>query len=209
VSAKDNGRELVVVQEGAGNRERPPKRLTVWVIGSSDDITDAEARFVDRLVPNFVGHLAQIGVRLVLGESGLLLDIARAYRAALAGLHHFVPHPIVIVGNMRRYPSRLVFSETIGQVPDLAIIIGGRVQRRRVADEYQRAKEAGIPIISLGFTGGAAATLPSTVPNPLDHYVGKPITSLDVGDIAAKLGQFISEAALANVDNERARGPLT
>lgn len=93
-----------------------------------------------------------------------LSDVASA-SAMQSDLHFSAPNPLVLLGSFRGQPGvRAVFFETLGRIPDVALIIGGSPDGRTKA-EVERAAESGIAILPVIFTGGAAANSKSTT-NP-------------------------------------------
>jgi len=104
----------------------------------------------------------------VLAESGGD-DWRKAIATEQAQLSGPAPNPVVILGSLRQRGIREVFDEAIGRRPDLAILIGGRPAELagRASEEQQLAKDAGIPLLPLKFTGGAAAHAEDTLAEPL------------------------------------------
>ena len=99
------------------------------------------------------------------GQTTLLNSQGDEWRKAIASAHiedrRTVPSPVVILGMLRTPDIRTLFNDTLGRIPDIAIVIGGKPKAAggRVILEYQHAVNAGIPVLPLAFTGGAAAEL--------------------------------------------------
>lgn len=166
---------------------------TVWIIGSTTELSEEAVHFVEKLAGELGSHLIASRARLVVGDSSILRQFAVAYRAGMPTSGEFVPNPVVVEGNLRKVPADVLFSGVIGSVPDLAIVIGGNTSRGRVREEYQNSVASGIPVISLGMLGGAAAGLPPTLAKNggLDRFSNLPIEALDVGDVAAAIAKAL------------------
>ncbi len=164
----------------APHRDESP--ITVWIIGSTTDLADEHRlrayKTADALADAFVARR----FRVVMGRNQLLnyvadrvavdtiepstsvaLDMSDllALKSARAGGR--CPNPLILLGSLRAGKNaREVFMDSIGQVPDICIVIGGRPGGRAV-EEARLAVDAGIPVLPLPFTGGAAAELDTSV----------------------------------------------
>ena len=98
-----------------------------------------------------------------MGQSNMSEEFARHYRDASFAASTPPPPPIILSGSLRRGNARQLFVDAIGRVPDIALVIGGNRSRTRVLEEAESAKTAGIPVLALPSTGGAAATVGSTL----------------------------------------------
>lgn len=168
---------------------------TVWFLGSSTEMDIDTSAFVDKLIPELANRLVVVGARAVVGDSEMLRKIAVAFRASIAGAAKFVPNPVVIEGSLRDFPADQIFSETIGRVPDVAIIIGGSASRGRVAAEYENAVRSKIPVLSIGCLGGAARDFRSTIPAALalEPFANRGIKLIDPGQLARTISQIVSD----------------
>lgn len=166
----------------------------VWVVGSNRDLGDKQALLNKR----FVGFLAQVFMhrrfRVVFGRSGLLDDLGDAVnkeidREQVYGIDRGTlgefgnasamhknsaeppPNPVVLLGSfLSNRGLREVFVESIGHLPDTVVVIGGS-PTGRTHEEVKHAQEAGIPVLPLRFTGGAAATAATSVDTSLTESV--------------------------------------
>ena len=172
----------------------PDEPPFVWVIGSSAGLSPETARLthkaMDILAPEFVEN----GFRIAIGRSRLLcyladrvsadaiqadqteghrapfferlsLEVVRTRRSA------GVPNPVVILGRLG-WPRgvRDTFVDSVGRVPDVALVIGG-APGGSAMDEARLASAAGIPVLSLSFTGGAAAAIESSFDPSLEASI--------------------------------------
>ncbi len=90
------------------------------------------------------------------------------------------PNPLVMLGSLRKRGVREAFNDSIGLIPDIAILIGGRPLDKpgRASVEQKLANEAGIPLLPLRFTGGAAGSTECTLDRSLSEDV-KNIENID------------------------------
>ena len=139
-------------------------RLTVWVIGSYTNLAEKDRIHAEKLVSILAKGFANIGIRVVMGQSNMLSDFAQHYRDAAFASLNSLPPPIILPGTLRRGEMREVFVDAIGRVPDIALVIGGNPGRTRVLEESESANAAGIPVLAMSSTGGAAAGVNSTLP---------------------------------------------
>ncbi|MEX3846027.1 hypothetical protein [Paraburkholderia sp. BR10882] len=65
-------------------------------------------------------------------------------------------NPVILVGSLRKPDIRQRFEESLGRIPDLAIVVGGR-SGGRTHEECAAAIAANIPLLPIAFTGGVAA----------------------------------------------------
>jgi transcriptional regulator with XRE-family HTH domain len=157
----------------------------VWFMGSYSAQTREQRNTTSQLLPRLANGLIRLGIRLVCGESAMLVDLAREYRAALPRDSPF-PCAVVLFGRLRGTDLKQLFMVTMGSVPVVAVLLGGSVQKGRVREEFECAGVAGIPVIAIPATGGAASTVTSTA--KLDARLRAAISRveprLDRGDLA-------------------------
>lgn len=139
-------------------------RLTVWIIGSYTNLTEKERLHAEKLVSILAKGFANIGIRVVMGQSNMGAEFAHQYRDAAFASLNAPPPPIILPGTLRRGDTREFFLDAIGRVPDIALVIGGNRERTRVLEEAEAAKTAGIAVLALPSTGGAAAQVGITLP---------------------------------------------
>ena len=143
----------------------------------------------EKLVSILAKGFADMGMRVVMGQSNMLEEFALAYRDASFASLTPPPPPIILSGSLRRGNVRHVFVDAIGRVPDIALVIGGNRNRSRVFEEAESATAAGIPVLALSSTGGTAAGVGSTLAIDSDQL--KIITDLSrplgSGDLAVRV----------------------
>lgn len=181
----------VIRRRGRESVDEPslPDRTTVWVLGSYSDLTVHQEKITRSLVEILGDGLVSRGIRLISGESGMLIDLAKSYRKAAIASTDPMPSSIMLYGKLRQRAGQKLFADTIGFTPDLAIVIGGGVARGRVNEEVELAMNAGIPILPVPATGGAAAQIQLTANRVDDLFglLGAPPEAVDVGDLAGVL----------------------
>jgi len=175
--------------EGTAALDRSTPPCAVWVLGSYTDLDPSELAFTKKLLPLFGAGLAQMRIKLVSGRSDMLGDLAKQYLAVSLSARPPGPAPVEIRGKLRQRDLVELFMETIGHVPVLAVVIGGGVSSGRVAEECTAAGDAGIPILPVPATGGAAAEirLTAVVDPRLYAQLTKPTTDRDASDTANSL----------------------
>lgn len=160
---------------------RAPDNPMIWIIGSHDSLSPREQ--AEAL--NVVRSLARVSFanrfRIVCGVSRLLEYLADSHEA-LAGLGALpvntpgdpwrkaigtahveaklpAHNPVILVGSLRTPDIRQRFKDTLGCIPDLVVVVGGRPKASggRTHEECSAALTAGIPLLPVSFTGGAAA----------------------------------------------------
>jgi len=167
----------------------PTPRTTIWVLGSYSELETLEVSLVRKVIATLGSSLAARGVRLVSGQSDMLNELAAHYRHFAMTMNPRGPLPIILDGRLRRTDLRVLFCDTIGGIPDLAIVVGGGVSRGRVAEECDAAEKAGIPILPVAATGGAAAQVRLTAHNAIDllENMGRTASETDATDLVAAL----------------------
>ncbi|WP_234683503.1 nucleotide-binding protein [Bradyrhizobium monzae] len=171
-------------------------RRTVWFLGSATELDDESVAFLKKFIPELCSRLVSVGCRIVVGDSPMLRQIAVAFRAAMAATEHFIPNPVVMEGSLRNVSADKLFLETIGQIPNLAIAIGGSRARGRVRKEYENAVRANIPILSIKCVGGAASDLDSTVDGAREiDSLGTNLKVIDSGELSRKVAMIVSQLA--------------
>lgn len=187
---------------------RPSDMPLIWLIGSHDGLSIADQHQALQVCRTVARLCFENRFRIVCGTSRMLeflVDSHEAvvepdlpapetpgdlWRKTLSSAHadekRPVPNPIVILGTLRTPNIRTVFDDALGRIPDLAIIIGGRsgVTKGRTHDEYYRAVAAGIPVLPIAFTGGAAAELAPNIKQDLLNIAEK------LGATRGKLDDF-------------------
>lgn len=186
---------LAHAQRGTYALKDPSRiRKTVWFLGSATELDDESVAFLNKFIPELSSRLVSLGCRIVVGDSPLLRQIAVAFRAAMAGVDHFIPNPVVMEGSLRTVPAEKLFLETIGQIPNIAIVVGGSKARGRVREEYENAVRANIPILSIKCLGGAASELDSTVEGAHElDAVGLNLRSTDSGELSRRVASIVSQ----------------
>lgn len=173
----------------------PPKRITVWLFGSYSGISPEERKLTKRIISIISLGLVKLGVRVVMGESEMLRDFANKYRDDLIASNAPGPNPIILPGKLRQRNLKYLFLDAIGTVPDIAILLGGGVERGRVKEEYNYAIKAGIPVLAIPATGGVAKQFESTVDKASEFYsvLKKTGKSVDVGDLSNAILDVVSK----------------
>jgi hypothetical protein len=172
-------------------------RKTIWFLGSATELSGDAKAFLSKFIPELCSRLVGLNCRMVVGDSPLLREVAVAFRAAMGATEQFIPNPVVVEGNLRSVPADKLFLETIGQIPDMAIILGGSKSRGRVQQEYENAVRAKIPVLAVRCIGGAGAELKSTVEGAeeLDALAGKELKFIDSGELNRKISAIVSKLA--------------
>jgi len=141
------------------------------------------------LLPLIAKGFVDIGVRVVSGESDMLIDFAHHYRDAALVAKARVPNAITLFGRLRQRDARNLFRDAIGVVPTVAVVIGGGIARGRVKEEYDMACRANIPVIPVPASGGAASVLKPTARKADDllPLLAPTRKAVDVGDVGTAL----------------------
>jgi TIR domain len=164
--------------------------ICVWIMGSDHELADEKIqlsyRVVDSLARAMIGHR----IRIVMNQNRLLSytgdkivaeEIAEedqfikkfAMESARANQQARSPNPIIVLGSLRsRHGVRSLFKDAIGRIPNCAIVIGG-VPKGRVTEEMDLANAAGIPVLPIQFTGGAAADMAPTFDPALESQINE------------------------------------
>lgn len=162
----------------------PVTEPMLWIIGSHDTQSPARERTECLAVAKTIARLACTHrFRLVLGASRLLDYLADTHEAIVEdearllsapgeplrktlGAAHAearppAHHPVVLLGSLRTPDIRRRFDDALGRVPHMAVVIGGRSRNLggRTHEECEAALGAGIPLLPISFTGGAAAEI--------------------------------------------------
>lgn len=168
--------------------ESTKKRTTLWVLGSYSDLQDSEKEVAQKIVSILPPKLVELGIRVVMGDSEMLLEFAENYRNAQVTKND-VPNAIILLGKIRQRDLRDLFRDTIYYVPDLALLIGGRTRRGRVEEEYDYARKAGIPVLPIPSTGGVAQQVQPTASEAIHLFDAPNRTGddVDVGDLIDKI----------------------
>ena len=168
-------------------------KTTVWLIGSYTDQTEQQRKLTEAMLPILANGLVRLGVRVVMGESTMLQELAHACRDAMMASEKSLPLPIMLFGKLRQTDVREVFATSINVVPDLAIVIGGGVARGRIQEECVAATAARIPILTIAATGAAASQLESTADLVTEDAASviKNVGSSDAGDLAKAVIQAV------------------
>jgi GTPase SAR1 family protein len=207
---QEQGKAIPVAPRPAGRGtpvlDEPSPLRAVWVLGSYSGLSPGELAFTRKLLPLFGAGLAQMRVKLVSGKSDLLGDLAKHYLAVSLSARPPGPAPVEIRGKLRQRDLTELFMEAIGHVPDLAIVIGGAASGR-VAEECSAATDAGIPILPVTTTGGAAAEtqLTAKVKPSLFAQLAKSPEDSDAGDVASSLLMIVQEYTLNRTGSQARR----
>lgn len=171
--------------------DEPPLQLrtTVWALGSYSELSTRERTIAEKLIQIFAQGLVNLGVRLVSGESDLLVELAGHYRKAAIASQKPVPSAIMLFGKLRQRDPKKLFMDAIGLIPDLAVVIGGSTSRNRVEQECQMAAAAGIPLLPVPAAGGAAINITPTADKASDIY--GLLKGTDIGDVSKGLLQAV------------------
>lgn len=176
--------------------------ILVWLIGSVTDATDEFRERAFKTADALTASLTSRNFRVVLGRTELLNYVGDciAYKSiapsqaetgelpqllAMKAARRPAPalNPVIILGSLRTAPGiRRMFVDCIGRVPDVAVMIGGTTNGR-AAQEGKLAIQAGIPLLPLQFTGGAAADANTTFHDSLIPEVSELQTSKRGSDI--------------------------
>jgi DNA-binding XRE family transcriptional regulator len=172
------------------------QRSMVWFLGSYTDQTEVQRRRTTALINRLGSQLVRLDVRVVMGKSAMLQDLADAYLKAMPG-DTFVPCAVMLYGRLRQWDVRDIFRTAIGAAPDLGVVLGGDVSKGRVKQEYDAAVDAGIPMIPVKSTGGQAADLRLTASrlNEAEAAYVQKTHGVDVGRLADTLIQSIRRYA--------------
>jgi len=177
---------------------RPGERPTLWVLGSYRGLKDPELTITRNLIITLGSSLAASRVRLVSGRSDMLQDLSGYYRNVQLSIKPRGTPPVMIEGKLRQTDLRELFQQTIGRIPDLAIVIGGSVGHR-VAEECDYAEKAGIPVLPVPLTGGSAVPARLTADKAKDLYkrLAKSDGIVDTNDLVAALLEAVERYAHA------------
>ncbi|MFW6046609.1 MAG: toll/interleukin-1 receptor domain-containing protein [Candidatus Woesearchaeota archaeon] len=156
---------------------------TIWVIGSHRVENMYEREKVVEVAEVISSAFSEEGFQIVMGSSSILNYIGCktsdimfqldnednrmtskiAKSSAIANLNKPSPNPVMLLGSLLSPQGvKHIFYDSIGKIPDMAILIGGHL-KGRVMQEYEKAIEADIPVLSIKFTGGIAGNINSTV----------------------------------------------
>jgi class 3 adenylate cyclase len=173
------------------------QRPTVWVIGSYNELEAQQVILVRKMVATLGSGLAARGVRLVSGKSDMLDELAANCRNVAMSMNPRGPLPIMLDGKLRQTDLKILFQDTIGRIPNLAIVVGGGVSRRRAAEECVAAEEAGIPVLPVPATGGTAAQVKLTALKANDLYkvLTKGADAVDTNDLVAAVLKAVERYA--------------
>jgi len=169
------------------------KRKTLWILGSYTGLSEKEKKIAENIVNTLPSMLISAGIRVVVGDSTMLREFIYNCRDAHNQTKDMVPNPIMIFGRLRKRDLRALFEDTINNVPDLALLIGGNVERGRVKEEYECSVEAGIPIICIPATGGVAKQV-KTVAEKARHLfniLNETGKDVDAGDLITAIWEAI------------------
>lgn len=151
----------------------------IWLIGSYRNLKNKEelSLFVRTLSKIF----SQNDIRTVMGTSDLLDDFSmEMFRDVHKTKEISTQHtPVVIFGVVSNEKGiNTTFHECIGQIPDMAILLGGYYDEKNnvlgnTLNEYNKAIEADIPLLALSFSGGIASKCQSTFSSLLNEEIEK------------------------------------
>lgn len=174
----------------------PPRRQrvgVVWVLGSHGSLPDEQRTRTQRLLAPLAAGLVNQGLRVVMGESDMLRDLAARCREASLALPSSDRVTTMLFGNLRQPDIKNYFAHAIGAEPDIAILLGGNTARGRTREEYELAVTNGIPVLAVPATGGVAALSQSTV--DLTDAERRALDALDFGDLSRAIVAVVSRYA--------------
>ena len=155
----------------------------IWIIGSHRVENMYEREKVIEVAEVISSAFAEEGFKIVMGSSSILDFIGSrnselmtmldnednrmtskiAKSSAIANLNNPSSNPVMLFGSLSSQQGvKHIFYDAIGKIPDMAILIGGHINGR-VMQEYEKALEANIPVLSIKFTGGVAGKVNSTI----------------------------------------------
>ena len=161
--------------------QRVNPRPMVWLLGSHRYLDPALQQRALQVCRTLARVCLENQIQIVFGTSRMLEYLGDVYvdygedpqklaeakgeplRKTMAEEHALLSipglNPIVLLGSLRTRGIRETFDDAIGRIPDIAILVGGRIPENssRASQESQLAIDAGIPFLPLQFTGGAAA----------------------------------------------------
>ncbi|MDF0676152.1 MAG: toll/interleukin-1 receptor domain-containing protein [Nitrospira sp.] len=159
-------------------------RPCVWLIGTNSGLENKQAAFNRRFMALLAHAMTGARLQCVFGRSELLDDFAGSLlaeqaqelstdadiveSAAEAAATYrddgsIRPNPVIVLGSLRTFRGpRALFLESIGRVPDVTVLVGGK-QDGRARQEAEFAQRAGIPLLPVAFTGGYAQSAACTL----------------------------------------------
>lgn len=208
------------IEQAVGKTPKVPRRANeqpvVWLMGSHSELKSKREQETALQVAQVIAKVCVANhIQIVSGTSRLLEYLADEYenyreyfmkhpdqlaevkgepfRKAIASEQALnpssAPNPIILLGSLRHKGARATFDDAIGRFPDIAILIGGRPTGRSTEEE-RLAQQAGIPLLPLRFTGGAAASARNTLSSKLDLKVAELQSSFGRID---RIGRLIVE----------------
>ena len=183
---------------------RRKRACLVWVVGSYGSLNDQQRHTAERLLSPLAAGLMSQGFRVVMGESEMLLELARKCRdASLTGSTESATTMLFV--SLRRNDIDAFFKRAVGAQPDIALVVGGNTDRGRTREELSLAVGKGIPILSVPATGGVAAETASTV-----TLSGAEQTVLqkawDVGDLSKTILSVVARIASQGIGRKPRSG---
>jgi hypothetical protein len=172
---------------------RPGRRTMIWFLGSYHGISDTEKKIADSIIRSLPSKLIGAGIRVVVGDSTMLMEFIHNCRDIHNQSDIAVPNPVMIFGRLRKRDLRDLFKDAVDCIPDLAILIGGDIEKGRVKEEYDGAVKAEIPIICIASTGGVAKQVKSVADRarPLLGILNQTGDNIDVGDLITAIWEAI------------------
>ena len=172
---------------------RPGKRTTIWMLGSYKGLSDIEKEIAERIISSLPAKLIGAGIRVVVGDSIMLEEFIRNCRDIHNQSDTAVPNPVMIFGRLRKRDLRDLFEDAINCIPDLAILLGGDIEKGRVKEEYDGAVKAEIPIICIASTGGVAKQVKSVAGRASDFFdiLNQTGDNIDTGDLISAIWEVI------------------
>jgi len=197
--------------------EEPP---TVWIIGSHDSLEDRLKAKALHTVTAVAREFVRRQFRIVMGGSRLLeymgdcltsnlekdskllaeassepLRKGMAQASAEENLRYPSPNPVVLLGSLRsKQGIRRIFLDSIGRVPDVALIFGGTPKIGRTLEEVKMAKDAKIPALPIKALGGAGAEITHSFDAQFESEIQQ-LAAYEghVGEIGAKIADLVEE----------------
>lgn len=144
----------------------PPPRTAggmLWALGSYRGLSEVQRKLTRALLAPLAAGLIGHGLRVVMGESDMLEELARRCRDASLASASAHPATTMLFGSLRRPDIRDHFRSAVGAEPGLALLLGGNTDRGRSREEYEIAVASNVPVLAVPATGGVAAEVQSSV----------------------------------------------
>jgi hypothetical protein len=198
--------------------------ICVWLIGSVNRVAPKYRKRAFKAADALADEFIHRGYQVLSGRSLLLdyiadrvasnaIDLSERALSEVTSLLAVksartatpIPNPVIILGLLRSERGvRQLFMDTIGKIPDVAVVLGGAPGGLAVA-EVDLARQARIPILPLKFTGGVAEQTETTFAPALAHAVNEFVKTLPGSDVIGRRASDLIEQQIAiNRDNPTA-----